>query len=116
MPQWPQKSSIKSLLNDPAPGSSKALTTVQPQYITDHTITSHLLESLVRSTKGCSIEQLEQIYSAIMGEIWRTRDDWNRSRVATRIGNMLKDVIEDIRGWQGIAIGSTVIESGNQQI
>ena len=57
-------------------------------------------------TSGCSVEQLEQIYSALMSEIWRTRDQWDRGRVARKVGVILKEVLDDIRLCQGMAPGS----------
>lgn len=111
MPQWPRdKSSINSILNDPAPGSSRALTTVEPRLLIDHAYCSNLLEALVNDTSGCGVEQLEQIHSALMSEIWRTRDQWDRARVARKAGDILNEVLEDIRVCQGMATGSMEIE------
>ena len=111
MPQWPrEKSSINSLLNDPAPESSKALTTLQQQLVIDHAYCSNLLEALVSKTSGCSVEQLEQLHSAMMSEIWRTRDQWDRGRVARKIGAILDDVLDDIRMCQGVFTGSMELE------
>ena len=113
MPQWPRdKSSISSLLNDPAPGSglSRALTHVQHRLVVDHAYSASLLESLVEETSGCSVEQLEQIHSAMMNEIWRTRDQWDRIRVARKVSGVLSDVLEDIRVCQGTAARSMEIE------
>ena len=112
MPQWPRdKSSINSLLNDPAPGLSRALTTTQPRLVLDHAYTSNLHEALVNDTSGCSVEQLEQIYSALMSEIWKSRDQWDRSKVARTVNIVLHEVLEDIRDCQGMQTGS--MEYGN---
>lgn len=111
VPPWPrEKSSINSLLNDPAPGSLQALATMERKLVVDHAQTSNLLEGLVNETSGCSVEQLEQIYSALMSEIWRTRDDWDRGSVARKVGAIFLEVTEDIRVCQGMGVGSMEIE------
>ena len=111
VPPWPRdKSSISSLLNDPGPDSSKALTTTTPRLVVDHAYSAYLLQALISETSGCSVEQLEQIYSAMMSEIWKTRDQWDRGRVARDVGNVFHDVLDDIRVCQGMATGSMEIE------
>ena len=56
------------------------------------------------------MEQLEQIYSALMNEIWKTRDDWNRGRVARRVHGIFEEVFEDIHVCQGLVARSMEIE------
>jgi peptide deformylase len=97
-------------LNDPEPGPSRALTAIQPQHIVDHVYTSTFLETIVDQTSGCSVEQLEQIYSALMSDIWRTRGEWDRSKVAVEMSTIFTDVMEDIHVCQGIGVGSMEIE------
>lgn len=75
---------------------------MHPQLVLDPTYMSNLLELLVSQTSSCSVEQLEQIYSALMSEIWKTRADWNRAKVARRVGGVLKEVLEDISACQGL--------------
>ena len=112
MPPFPRdsKTNISSLLNDPDPGPSRALTAFHPELITDHIYTSDMLENIVSQTSGCSVEQLEQIYSALMSEIWRMRDVWDRARVARNVFSVFADVMEDIRMCQGVGQGSMEIE------
>ena len=57
------------------------------------------------------MEQLEQIYSALMDRIWRTRGDWNRVRVAKDIGGVLEDVLRDMRQCQDFAVTSMELET-----
>lgn len=52
------------------------------------------------------MEQLEQIYSALMDKLWKTRSDWNRVRVAKDIGGVLEDVLHDMRQCQEFAATS----------
>lgn len=61
-------------------------------------------------TSGCSVEQLEQIYSALMSEIWRTRGQWDRVKVALEVGTIFTDVMEDIHVCQGLAAGSMEVD------
>lgn len=83
---------------------------MQHRLIIDHAYTSYLLETLITDTSGCSVEQLEQIHSALMSEIWRTRDQWDRGKVARRVGGVFREVLDDIRACQGMATGSMEIE------
>ena len=76
----------------------------------DHAYTSNFLETIVSQTSGCGVEQLEQIYSALMSEIWRTRDEWDRSKVARKVGIIFEETMEDIHACQGMAAGSWEIE------
>lgn len=112
VPQFPRDrgTSISSLLNDPEPGPSRALTTVHPQHVVDQISTASFLETVVDQTSGCSVEQLEQIYSALMSEIWKTRGEWDRRKVASEIGGVFTDVMEDIHVCQGIGAGSMEVD------
>ena len=68
----------------------------------DRSLFDQLLEALVIQTSGCSVEQLEQIYSALMDRIWKTRGNWNRIRVAEELKVVFEDVLEDIKHCQDI--------------
>ncbi|CAD6593795.1 MAG: hypothetical protein ASARMPREDX12_008096 [Alectoria sarmentosa] len=105
------RTDINSILNDPGPGVSRALATLQPQLIVDQALSANLLHNVVAQTSGCSIEQLEQVYSALMNEIWRTRGEWDRGKVAFQLNRVFADVIADIHSCQGLAAGSMEIES-----
>lgn len=83
---------------------------MHPQLVLDPSYTSNLLEVLVTLTSGCSVEQLEQIYSALMSEIWKTRADWNRGRVARRVHGLFDEVLADINLCQGLAARSMEID------
>lgn len=61
-------------------------------------------------TSGCSVEQLEQVYSAMMDKIWNTRGEWNRTKVVREVRAEVEEVVEDMRGWQGGWEGSLEIE------
>ena len=86
-PSRPQNASIHALLNDEAP----------PTLITDGGFLASLLPVLVDESKGCSVEQLEQLNSMLMDYIWRTRGDWNRTKITTTAMQMFRDTLADMR-------------------
>jgi Zn-dependent oligopeptidase len=57
---------------------------------------------MTQRTSGCSVEQLEQINTALMDFLWHTRSEWNRSKVAAGIQNTFNDVLEDMQAVQEI--------------
>lgn len=105
------KTDINSILNDPVPGASRALSTLQPQLTIDQALSANLLHNVVAQTSGCSVEQLEQVYSALMKEIWKTRGEWDRGKVAFQLNRVFADVMADIHSCQGLAAGSMEIEN-----
>lgn len=111
VPPFPSRHShpqaIESLLNSDTP--SKPSTAVS-NLIIDLPQTNHLLESIVHNTSGSSVEQLEQIYSALMDKIWKTRGNWNRAVVAVEVRNEFDDVMDDIRFCQELGESSLEIE------
>ncbi|KAM0562160.1 hypothetical protein ACHAPJ_002605 [Fusarium lateritium] len=60
------------------------------------------LQNVTEMTSGCTIEQLEQINRELMDEIWRTRNEWNRSRVMDQVTAAFNKTMEDIDGMQGV--------------
>lgn len=111
VPPFPRPSnphaSIHSLLNNDAP--SKPSTSVS-HLVIDLKLSDQFLEEIVVQSRGCSVEQLEQIYSALMDKIWKTRGDWNRARVTRELKDVFEDVLDDIKGIQETASGSLEIE------
>ena len=103
VPPFHRPSTINALLNNDESSSPP-----QPTY--DYRLTEQLLETLVVRTSGCSVEQLEQVYSALMDQIWKTRGDWNRVRVATEVGAVIDEVLTDMRQCQDFQMGSMEVE------
>ena len=100
-PARQQHGSIHSLLNDEPPPTSTAMTKAdQHSLVADRVIAERLLDELVERTSGCSVEQLEQIYSALMDDIWKTRGDWNRLQVADKLRDLFTEVLEDMQKMQ----------------
>lgn len=104
VPTFHRPSNINALLNNDESSSP-------PQLVVDYRHTQQLLDTLVARTSGCSVEQLEQIYSAIMDQIWRTRGDWNRVRVTADVGQVIDDVLKDMRQCQEFQPSSMEIEN-----
>ena len=107
VPPFP-RSTVNSLLNNPAPPTAPQTThntdvapsRDRPQIITDLVDTQNFHNFVVTRTSACSVEQLEQVYSALMGEIWRTRGMWNRVEVTNRVRKVLMDCLEDMESCQ----------------
>ena len=88
-------SGIHSLLN-----ASPPVTPAHPPLTTDPRAVEAFFQELVQNTSPCSVEQLEQVYSALMSEIWRTRGQWNRVKVVENISAVLRDVLQDMNECQ----------------
>lgn len=99
----PQPMHVHSLLNDPNASTSSKL-------VNDPKLAEQFLDEIAAQSKGCSIEQLEQIYSALMDKTWKTRGEWNRVRVAAKLKEVFDDVLGDIREHQETAPRSLEIE------
>ena len=85
--------------NDNAVAASAA---VHPQPVIDEALFKRVHESLVTHSSGLSVEQLEQVNSALMATVWKTRLEWNRIVVAKAVEMAFNDVIEDITAMQKI--------------
>jgi len=92
------------LLNDEPPASKED----QPILVSDPAISDQLFDELVEKTSGCSVEQLEQIYSALMDTIWRTRGSWDRTKVANKLREVFEEVLADMEEMQDF--GPTSLE------
>ena len=68
----------------------------------DRDFSQRLIDTVVHQTSGHSVEQLEQVYSALMSEIWRTRGDWDRTKVAASVAMVFEEVETDINVMQNI--------------
>lgn len=68
----------------------------------DHDFVTRLHDDVCDRTTGCSVEQLEQVNSVLMDTVWRTRYEWNRSRVAICVAETFNRVLEDMEecGWE----------------
>lgn len=87
------QSNLKSLLNAPDDGSP-------PDLIMDQTWVATLHSQLTDRTSGLSIEQLEQVNSALMECIWEQRGNWNRTRVGDEVRIAFDMVLADMQETQ----------------
>ncbi len=99
--------SVLNLLNDDntqqSLNNSGSSSLSQPQPIIPPELqVSNFLNELTDRTSGCSIEQLEQINRELMDEVWRTRGDFNRSRVLGVLHRAFNDTIADIELCQSV--------------
>ncbi len=83
----PQNASIHALLNDEAP----------PILILDGSLLTDMLPLMVERTGRCSVEQLEQVNSALMDYVWRTRGDWNRTKVAAAALKLFNETLAEVQ-------------------
>jgi SpoVK/Ycf46/Vps4 family AAA+-type ATPase len=74
----------------------------KPTVILDEGQLQMLHEMLVRSTSGCSVEQLEQVNAALMEAIWAHRGEYNRNVVMHRVQDAFNGIIADIQNMQKI--------------
>jgi SpoVK/Ycf46/Vps4 family AAA+-type ATPase len=91
--------SIQALLNDENEDPSAAKGGPQALII-DHKFIDHLHDEITDRTSGFSVEQLEQVNSALMDVIWKTRGEWNRKEVAKQVGEAFNDVVADMKEVQ----------------
>lgn len=108
VPPFPRPSNasiqrIADILNETDTSDSSLVTA-------DLKLTEKFLTDIVIQSSGCSVEQLEQIYSALMDQIWKTRGDWNRIHVLKGLKGVFDDVLTDIKDIQDTAPGSMEIE------
>ncbi|KAI9849590.1 MAG: hypothetical protein M1838_000100 [Thelocarpon superellum] len=89
-------STIQALLNSPA------TETRHPEWILDETYIGSLHDEFTNRTSGCSIEQLEQINTALMDSIWKQRGEWNRTKAGTEVMNVFNAIMQDIEEMQEV--------------
>ncbi|KAI9829250.1 MAG: hypothetical protein M1819_006430 [Sarea resinae] len=97
-PPVPQFSA--SSQHQPSGSISSILNTPDEALIIEEGYVANLLEEIARGTSGCSIEQLEQINSALMECIWLMRGEWNRTKVAREVSHVFNAVIADMEELQ----------------
>jgi SpoVK/Ycf46/Vps4 family AAA+-type ATPase len=74
----------------------------RPTVILDEAQLQTLHDLLVKSTSGCSVEQLEQVNAALMEAIWSHRGEYNRNVVMHHVQDAFNTIIADIQDMQRI--------------
>ncbi|KAL9112001.1 MAG: hypothetical protein Q9227_003621 [Pyrenula ochraceoflavens] len=91
----PSQSNINALLNndDEIRGQPDALEI-------NHGWIDRVHAEVTDQTSGCSVEQLEQVNSAMMDCVWKLRGRWNRTEVAAAVKQTFNEVMGDIQEMQ----------------
>ncbi|KAK7526746.1 Bromodomain-containing AAA ATPase protein [Phyllosticta citriasiana] len=97
IPQSRPQTAISSLLNN-----NESQEQPPPKLILDEDQLITLHDELSRRSSGLSVEQLEQVNSAIMQAIWSLRGEWNRNVVLQSAMVAFNDTIKDIEEMQRV--------------
>ena len=65
-------------------------------YVINAGVEDEFHKLLVRRTSGLSVEQLEQVHSALMDAVWRHRQEYNRVRVQKIVEDAFNEVMPDL--------------------
>jgi ATPase family AAA domain-containing protein 2 len=87
-PRPEQRSSIHNLVNTEE---------IHPTLTLDSIFINRLHDDITQGTSGFSVEQLEQVNTAMMECVWRMRSDWNRNRVGNAVRTTFEDCVADMR-------------------
>ncbi|QDS72363.1 hypothetical protein FKW77_008191 [Venturia effusa] len=113
-PSGVHRSNLPSILNPPVPLPAEATEVIgaeqmeiahPPYNLSDHKLAA-FKDELVSRTTGMSVEQLEQINSACVDAIWKSRGNWDRDDVIGTVLGAFRQVVVDIESWQGIGESS----------
>ena len=97
MPKFPA-----DILNDLGPAPRPQPEASHPPYKVNAAASAALLHALVRATAGFSVEQLEQMYSALMNAVWRTRGEWDRRVVVQNCQDIVVELLVEMEEIQGL--------------
>jgi len=87
-PRQEKHSSIHNLVNTEE---------IHPTLTLDNDLMEGLHQEITQGTSGFSVEQLEQVNTAMMECVWRMRGDWNRNRVANAVRETFQECVADMR-------------------
>ena len=73
-----------------------------PSKILDEELLGAIQHRLCEETSGYSVEQLEQVNSAMMARVWQMRTNWNRTEVAKAVIEVFEEVESEVREIQGV--------------
>jgi hypothetical protein len=92
-----------NILNDSPVEPTSSQASSQKDLITcDEYFLDQLLKQLTEGSSGCSVEQLEQINRELMETLWEMRGEYNRNRVAAKLGDVFNETITDIEEMQKV--------------
>lgn len=61
-----------------------------------------LVNNVVQSTSGCTVEQLEQVNRELMDTIWENRGEWSKALLCEMVKGVINKTISDIEQMQNI--------------
>ena len=95
-------SGFANILNDSPIEVTSSQASSQKDFILDEYFLAALLKQFTEGSSGCSVEQLEQINRELMETLWEMRGEYNRNRVAAKLGDVFNDTILDIEEMQKV--------------
>lgn len=81
-----------------------------PKLVCDAARVEEVHELLAKRTTGYSVEQLEQVNAAIMDCVWKSRMNYNRNEVATKVVEAFEEVEKDVKTLQSLMAASGSFE------
>ncbi|KAI9798336.1 MAG: hypothetical protein M1825_005385 [Sarcosagium campestre] len=91
-----QTTNLVDILNKSPPPEESS------QYVVDHGFIDGLHTEFTERSSGCSIEQLEQVNTALMDCIWKMREEPNRTVVGHEVISIFNEIMSDIETMQEI--------------
>jgi hypothetical protein len=82
-----------NILNDAPP---------EPELKPDEEGAAALVRDLASATAALTVEQLEQVYSALMNAVWRTRGSWDRREAVRECGAVAYEILRELEEMQGL--------------
>lgn len=101
-PARDSRPSISALLNNDEDSQPPS----EPVLHIDHAWIDGMHGEVTDQTSGCSVEQLEQVNSAMMDRVWHLRGEWNRTKVGVQVKEIFNAVMKDIEDMQGFGPAS----------
>ncbi|KAL9601125.1 MAG: hypothetical protein Q9219_002724 [cf. Caloplaca sp. 3 TL-2023] len=96
----PPQTSISALLNADSSAPPRISSRQMSKMRVDRDLIDRFMNRAVEESSGLSVEQMEQIYSALMDRIWRTRGDWDRVQVTHDVINTFNECLTDMEECQ----------------
>jgi hypothetical protein len=82
--------------NDLASTAGGTQLSSQKDTIVDEGFLRGLVELFVGRTEGWTVEELEMVYRECMECLWRSRGEWNRSRVGVEVADVFEEAVGEV--------------------
>ena len=101
------KAALANILNQgPEPRPQKMEPTGLPPINIRKDYNDVAFQYFIQASSGCSVEQLEQLYSGMMSEVWKQRQEYDRQVVMEHVRARFEEELQDIQELQGMAPAS----------